>query len=114
MRYTGTSYWYDYSDTELKSHPIPSATLNAGPVVMELELDGDRGTLRETDRQGFLHNCDYSWQSDPQNGGTCHLERFDGPDGKVIFFGEWSGKTMKQSGKWWIHLTPSTSNSTST
>ena len=112
MRYSGSSYWFDNSDMELKSPPIPSATVGAGPIVMELEEGTDRGTLRETDRHGTRHNCEFSWQSDLGNPGTSRLDRFDGPDGKVIYFGDWDWG--KQSGKWWIHLTPTTPNSTST
>jgi len=74
---------------------------------MQLEFhDGDRGSLRETDRKGTTHNCAYVWDSTASEEQYCQLDSYAGPNGKLIFFGEWQRPSMKQTGLWWIHLEP--------
>jgi hypothetical protein len=111
MRHRGVSYYTfadeSQDDDDPLSHPISAAFVDEGPLRMQLEFpSGDRGTLRETDRQTTKHNCTYVWDSTGSEQQYCQLEKFEGPDGKLIFHGAWQRPATKQSGLWWIHLDP--------
>ena len=57
MRYSGISYWYEFNELDAKTHPIPEAIIDEGPLRMELLNDGDSGTLRATGTDGVRHDC---------------------------------------------------------
>ena len=71
MRYSGISYWYEFNELDAKTHPIPEAIIDEGPLRMELLNDGDSGTLRATGTDGVRHDCSYFWSSDPSDTQYC-------------------------------------------
>jgi hypothetical protein len=100
--YTAVSY-----DINEASIQVTKATITKNRFLLEWTEDTYFGALNATSTDGVVYEGTFSYLGWPNHPYHARLGRYRGPNGVILFFGEWwEGDDFTQRESWLIQLVP--------